>query len=110
MLLSVCGAEVSIYTGGVMKLILSIFIILPTSAFANDCPGFLNYVKANSQLKQVSNSQIQCFVTKPPKQHIKVFTFTSGNVTVACTRSGSYPYRQLSCSDGGRTFGRSLNN
>lgn len=49
-----------------------------------------NYVKANSQLKQVSNSQIQCFVTKPFKQHIKLFTFTSGNVTVACTRSGSY--------------------
>jgi hypothetical protein len=93
-----------------MKLILSILMIFPASAFANDCPGFLNYVKANSQLKRYDNSQIQCFMTKPPKQHTALFTFTSGNVTVACTRSGSYPYRQLSCSDGGQRFGRSLKN
>jgi hypothetical protein len=59
-----------------MKLILSIFMIFPASAFANDCPGFLNYVKANSQLKQHNNSQIQCFMTRPPKQHTKVFTFS----------------------------------
>lgn len=93
-----------------MKLILSILMILPASAFANDCPGFLNYVKANSQLKQRNNSQIQCFVTKPSKQHTTLFTFTSGNVTVACTRSGSYPYRQLSCSDRGQSFGKALKN
>ena len=93
-----------------MKLILSIFMILPASAFANDCPGFLNYVKANSELKQHNNSQIQCFMTRPPKQHTKVFTFSSGNVTVACTVSGSYPYRQLSCSGGGQSFGKALKN
>lgn len=34
----------------------------------------------------------------------------SGNVTVACTVSGSYPDRQLSCSDGGQSFGKSLKN
>jgi hypothetical protein len=93
-----------------MKLILSILMIFPASAFANDCPGFLNYVKANSQLKRYNNSQIQCFMTKPPKQHTALFTLSSGNVTVSCTVSGSYPYRQLSCSDGGQSFGRSLNN
>ena len=41
-----------------MKLILSIFMILPAGAFANDCPGFLHYVKANSQLRQFNDSQI----------------------------------------------------
>lgn len=94
-----------------MKLILSISMILvfPASAFANDCPGFLNYVKANSQLRQFNNGQIQCFKTRHAKQHAPTFTFTSGNVTVA-TRSGFYPYRQLSCSDGGQSFGKSLKN
>ncbi|WP_027531027.1 hypothetical protein [Bradyrhizobium sp. WSM3983] len=93
-----------------MKLILSIFMIFPASAFANDCPGFLNYVKANSELRQFNNSQIQCFKTKHPKQHAPTFTFSSGNVTVACTRSGSYPYRQISCNDGGHSFGKALKN
>lgn len=49
-----------------MRLILSIFMILPSSAFANDCPGFINYVKANSQLRQFNDSQIQCFKTSIP--------------------------------------------
>ena len=93
-----------------VKLILLIFIILPASAFANDCPGFLNYVKANSQLRQYNNSQIQCFKTRHPKQHSPMFTFTAGNVTVTCTRSGSYPYRQISCSDGSQSFGKTLRN
>jgi hypothetical protein len=93
-----------------MKLILSIFMIFPASAFANDCPGFLNYVKANSQLRHFDNSQIQCFKTQHPHQHAPTFTFTSGNVTVACTRSGEYPYRQISCSDGGQSFGKALKN
>ena len=93
-----------------MKLILSICMILPASAFANDCPGFLHYVKANSQLGQFNDSQIQCFKTQHAKQHAPTFTFSSGNVTVACTRSGSYPYRQISCNDGGHSFGKALKN
>lgn len=95
-----------------MKLVLSIsiFLILPASAFANDCPGFLNYVKANSQLRHLNNHQIQCFKTRRPKQHSPMFTFSSSNVTVTCTRSGSYPYRQLFCYDGGQSFGKALNN
>ncbi|WP_409190855.1 hypothetical protein [Bradyrhizobium sp. RDM4] len=93
-----------------VKLILAILMLFPASVFANDCPGFLKFVKAHSQLKQRNDSQIQCFMTRPPKQKTKVFTFISGNVTVGCIVTGSYPYRQLSCSDAGQSFGRSLNN
>jgi hypothetical protein len=95
-----------------MKLILSIFMIFifPASAFADDCPGFLNYVKANSQLRHFNNNQIQCFKTRRPHQHSPMFTFSSGNVTVTCTRSGSYPNRQLFCNDAGQSFGKTLNN